>query len=461
MRASGFALLPQDSVSDLETPILEDDLLDNGEVLVNLLSMFIGIGVLDIPAKVQENGIIGAMFFTVLATVATGCSAYLLGKTTARARSVAKESGQPIVSMEDVATLAFGKLGGLVCNILGKLILFGILLLYANLITRMSDLCLSLSNYFGWGFEGGWGWFLLRSEFWLLLFTAFPMSILIGQKSVKKIAVLSQVGLVATGGIVLTPYLACLYRLVYPGEEAAPVTSVAVDEGKIKGIIDLMNTMVLSFFYNSIVPDQVLHMKKPGDFGRIVAYSQGIGLALYGSLGLLAYWAFGAALTGTDLVRLFNDLSNGDAVLMGVLLVITFSAVVKGIFSCVFIDINLGDNVGLYLNKSKNHTITLAIRGSILFTGFLLTVVPPLSDKEAFQNLIGYIGSFGMVPLQVWLPAAMYLCIKRQYPKAFAGESSYLFYMAVFLLVVGAPCTLWSCIVTPVNSLYSLVVSKP
>ncbi|ORZ19512.1 transmembrane amino acid transporter protein-domain-containing protein [Absidia repens] len=346
----------------------------------NVVCVIAGTGTLGLPFALKQGGWFG-LFILFLSWFMSTYTAIILIKC------LYATGNKRLHNYKDVATVAFGALGGWVSFFFNAWITLGAPVLYMVLSGQnLNQLC-----------EGTVG--AIGDTYWTIISCVIVAIPFVLVKNMKEVAFMSAFGAVATAIVVIIVLaVSCVDQQHFTADDIAKHTHSPViwDQFPIA-----LATISFSFGGNIVYPHVEASMKKPQDWPKVVAAGLGTCAGLYFLTAIPGYYIFGDDVKSP----VYNSISNGVPKIIAIVLmtihVITAAPILVTSFS---LDCEEMANISVErFGKWGEFAIRACLRIAIMvFVGVIAVVVPN------FSALMSLIGAFANCLLIFVFPVCFY-----------------------------------------------------
>ncbi|KAI8097708.1 transmembrane amino acid transporter protein-domain-containing protein [Halteromyces radiatus] len=382
----------------------------------NVVCVIAGTGTLGLPAALKQGGWFG-LFILFLAWFMSTYTAIILIKC------LYASGNKRMHTYKDVATAAYGVVGGWVSFFFSAWITLGAPILYMVLSgANLNQLCKGTVAELG-----DMKWTIISCGI-----VAIPFVLV---KNMKEVAFMSAFGAVATAIVVIIVLVvACIDQQHFTPEQNALHYHMPVIWNQFP---IALATISFSFGGNIVYPHVEASMKKPRDWNKVVAFGLGTCAALYFLTAIPGYYIFGNDVASP----VYNSISDGPPKIIAIVLmtihVIMASPILVTSFSLDCEE--LADISVERFGKWGEFIIRACFRLVIMtFVGVIACVVPN------FGALMSLIGAFSNCLLIFVFPVLFYFRLTGFRNKPFY-ELAWCF-LIILLGVVGLIFGSWSAI---------------
>ncbi|KAI8074233.1 transmembrane amino acid transporter protein-domain-containing protein [Gilbertella persicaria] len=342
----------------------------------NVVCVVAGTGTLGLPVALKQGGWLGVLilFLSWVMSVYTGIilirCLYANGKTR-------------LTTYKEVATTAFGTIGGWITFFFNAWILLGAPILYMVLSgSNLNQLCKGTAGEIG-------------DTAWIIISCAIVAVPFVLVKTLKEVAWMSAFGALATVVVVII----CLAMSIIDKPNQVNVHHDAV----IWEMFPIaLSTISFSFGGNVVYPHVEASMKTPRDWPKVVGLGLSTCAAMYFVTAISGYSIYG----DTVLSPIYNSIPAGAAQTVAIVVITLHVLMAAPILTTSFsLDIEEMFNISVErFGKVKEFFIRAAIRiATMAVVGVVACTVPH------FGALMSLIGAFANCILIFVLPVACYL----------------------------------------------------
>ncbi|RCH81381.1 hypothetical protein CU098_003971 [Rhizopus stolonifer] len=342
----------------------------------NVVCVVAGTGTLGLPVALKQGGWLGVLilFLSWVMSVYTGIilirCLYANGKTR-------------LTTYKEVATTAFGTIGGWITFFFNAWILLGVPILYMVLSgSNLNQLCKGTAGEIG-------------DTAWIIISCAIIAVPFVLVKTLKEVAWMSAFGALATVVVVII----CLAMSIIDKPNQVNVHHDAV----IWEMFPIaLSTISFSFGGNVVYPHVEASMKTPRDWPKVVGLGLSTCAAMYFVTAISGYSIYG----DTVLSPIYNSIPAGAAQIVAIVVITLHVLMAAPILTTSFsLDIEEMFNISVErFGKVKEFFIRAAIRiATMAVVGVVACTVPH------FGALMSLIGAFANCILIFVLPVACYL----------------------------------------------------
>ncbi|CAO3589053.1 unnamed protein product [Absidia cylindrospora] len=382
----------------------------------NIVCVIAGTGTLGLPFALKQGGWF-SLFILFLAWFMSTYTAIILIKC------LYVKGNKRLHNYKDVATAAFGAIGGWVSFFFNAWITLGAPILYMVLSGQnLNQLCKGTVGEIG-------------DKYWTIISCVIVAIPFVLVKNMKEVAFMSAFGAFATAIVVLIVLVvSCIDQTHFTAEQIATHTHEPVIWSQFP--ISLA-TISFSFGGNIVYPHVEASMKKPKDWPKVAAAGLGTCAALYFLTAIPGYYIFGDAVASP----IYNSISDGVPKIISIILMTVHVIMAAPILVTSFsLDCEEMANISVErFGKWGEFAIRACLRVLIIvFVGVIACVF------TNFAALMSLIGAFANCLLIFVFPVLFYFRLtgfrnKPIYELAWCG-------LIVLLGIVGLIFGSWSSI---------------
>ncbi|KAI9272658.1 transmembrane amino acid transporter protein-domain-containing protein [Phascolomyces articulosus] len=366
----------------------------------NVVCIVAGTGLLGLPASLRQGGWAG-LVMVLLAWWMSSYTAVIIQKC------MYKGKNKRLASFKEIATEAFGPIGGWVSFFFTSWIYLGTPILYIVLSAgNLNQICAGTAGEIG-------------TIPWTIIWCAAIGIPYIFLKSMNNVAWTSAVGIVAI--------MACiLITIVLAGIDAPNQLDTTVHDNVIwDGFPIALATISFSFGGNVVYPNVEGSMKNPKKWPITVIAGLSTCAVMYLAIAICGYYVY-----GRDVVSpIYNSTPDGAAKTVAIVL-ITFNILVSAPILLVSFALDVEDMMNVTverLGKKKEFIIRFFLRtGIIVFCGVIGILLP------FFDLLMSLIGAFANCAVILVFPVLFYLRLT-----GFRNKSIFLHLWHFLIILVG------------------------
>ncbi|KAI9360121.1 transmembrane amino acid transporter protein-domain-containing protein [Pilaira anomala] len=345
---------------------------------LNVVCVVVGTGILGLPAALKQGGWIGLVIL---------CLAWLMSVYTAviLVRCLYANGTHRLHTYKEVATLAYGKIGGWVAFFFNAWILLGGPILYIVLSGQnMNQLCRGTVAEIG-------------DIPWCIICAASVAIPFIMLKNMKDVAFISGLGVVVI-------FIVVFVVLIMSAIDKPNVVDAHHDTVVWNMFPVALATISFSFGGNVTYPHVEASMKKPKQWPMVVAVGLSTCAALYFIVAVAGYLVYGTGVASP----VYNSIPDGVGQIIAVVVITINVLITVPIYATSFcLDIeNMYDITVERYGKVKEFIIRATIRMLILAVITVIACTVP-----HFSILMSLIGAFGNCTLVFVFPVLFYLKI--------------------------------------------------
>ena len=342
----------------------------------NVVCVVAGTGILGLPVALKQGGWIGLFILFLSWTMSTYTASLLI-------RCLYANDKGRLSTYKEIATTAFGSIGGWVTFFFNTWILLGVPVLYMVLAgTNLNQLCVGTSAEIG-----KVPWIIISA-----VVVAIPFVLV---KTMKEVAWLSAFSTITIFVVVVIVLVMC--AIDKPNQIDIHHDAVIWDMFPIA-----LSTISFSFGGNVVYPHVEAAMKKPKDWNKVVAAGLGTCVALYYIIAVCGYLVYGDQVENP----VYNSIPDGAPKIITIivitlnvlatapLLMTSFSLDVEEMFD---ISVERHGKIKEFLLRSVLRLVTTAV------VAVVACVVPH------FSELMSLIGAFANCTLIFLFPVILYL----------------------------------------------------
>ncbi|GAA5812619.1 hypothetical protein MFLAVUS_006076 [Mucor flavus] len=345
---------------------------------LNVVCVVVGTGILGLPAALKQGGWIGLLILCLAWVMSIYTSVLLI-------RCLYANGTHRLHTYKEIATLAFGKIGGWIAFFFNAWILLGGPILYIVLSGQnMNQLCVGTVAEIG-------------AVPWSIICAASVAIPFIMLKDMKDVSWISALGVIVIFIVVFVVLI--MSAIDKPNQVGIHHDTVVWDMFPVA-----LATISFSFGGNVTYPHVEAAMKKPKQWPMVVAAGLTTCAALYFIVAVSGYLVYGSAVASP----VYNSLPDGVGKTIAVVVITINVLVTVPIYATSFcLDIeNMYDITVERYGKVKEFIIRASIRITILVVVTVIACTVPY-----FDILMSLIGAFGNCTLVFIFPVIFYLKI--------------------------------------------------
>ncbi|GAA5795659.1 transmembrane amino acid transporter protein-domain-containing protein [Helicostylum pulchrum] len=342
----------------------------------NIVCVVAGTGALGLPAALKQGGWIGLfiLFLSWAMSVYTGIILIRCLYANGKAR---------LSTYKEVATSAFGRVGGWITFIFNVFILLGAPILYMILSgTNLNKLCKGTVAEIG-------------DVAWTIIICAAVSIPFVLVKTMKEVAWMSAFGALATVVVILVV-------VVVAGMDRANQVDIHHDPVIWNMFPIALSTISFSFGGNIIYSHVEASMKKPKDWNMVLAAGLSTCAAMYLVVAVAGYLVYGTKVENP----IYNSIPDGVAQIVCIVVITVHVVLATPILTTsLSLDIEEMCNITVErFGRTKEFIIRALVRISIMVVVGIIACVVPF-----FGELMSLLGAFANCSLIFVFPVVLYL----------------------------------------------------
>lgn len=366
---------------------------------LNVVCVIAGTGILGLPMALRLGGWIGLLILALAWGMSIYTSILLI-------RCLYANEEKRLSTYKDVATEAFGAIGGWVTFFFNAWILLGGPILYLVLAGQnLNQLCQGTSGELG-------------DVPWIIICTVIVAIPLVLFKTMKDIAWVSALGFVAITIVVLVVLIMSI--IDKPNQIDVQHDVVIWNMFPIA-----LSTIAFSFGGNAVFPNIEASMKKPQDWNKVATAGISTCALLYFAVAICGYLVYGTIVQSP----IYNSLPEGAGRIVAIIVVTINVMTSTPIFAASFaLDIEEMFNITIErFGKVKEFAIRCLVR--ILIIGFICLIACVVPHFGALMSLIG---AFGNCTLIFIFPVVFYFKLT-----GFRNKPYWEYALSFFVILLG------------------------